>query len=336
MEEGLETDASAGASSIQAVSILADLQTSYPADVLLFHPEDASVFLVGTYLLDETTRLRHGRICIYRLSTDACVADRTPKDGAELISETQCDAILDMKWYKSLLYVAHSTGSLSIYEWPSSSQSDTKLILKDRKTVFEANVLIMSISVSSHGVLASNSDGTVSTLTLNLWPLARWAVSDLEVWTQARSEDGNLVYSGSDDGVFSSWDWREVCHVDEPTPTFRNRRSHGAGVTAILPYRDNTILTGSYDDHIRRFDLRDTRRAVQEENLGGGVWRIIPRSRNELVACCMYDGAKVIDDQDFQVVKEWKGHESMVYGGDVAANHIGTCSFYDKRVFIWK
>jgi diphthine methyl ester acylhydrolase len=71
----------------------------------------------------------------------------------------------------------------------------------------------------------------------------------------------------------------------EPFRLWTDRKTHTAGVVAILPLSQSPnsstipILTGSYDEHIRLF-LLDTasptlkRNLIHEKNLGGGVWRL--------------------------------------------------------------
>lgn len=76
--------------------------------------------------------------------------------------------------------------------------------------------------------------------------------------------------------------------------------------------------------------MTPTRRKREGEGEGGV----------ELLVCCMYEGAKVVSlhggTPSVDIVKEWKQHESMVYGADVCDAYNGTCSFYDKLVCIWK
>lgn len=330
------SDDASSCANLETVTLIAELDAPFPADVFLFHPDNPALFLVGTYLLDEVTRVRLGKICVYRLRETESASD--PANNADLLVQVACDAVLDMKWFRDLLYVAHSTGSLSVYRLSDSAIQPTTLLLTSQKLVLpSAEVLIMSLSVSERGILTSHSDGTLGLWTHELVGLSNWRVSDLEVWTQAWGHDESTVYAGSDDGVFSVWDPR-CPSGDEAVAKLSNSRSHSAGVTAILPRPSaSQVLTGSYDDHIRRFDLRNLRRAVTEVNLGGGVWRIIPRSGGQLVTCCMYDGAKVVREEgDFEVVKRWRGHASMVYGGDVSGKLVGTCSFYDKKVCVWR
>ena len=129
----------------------------------------------------------------------------------------------------------------------------------------------------------------------------------------------------------------EMCQT-----VWRDRKSHGAGVTAImLRENDNTLLTGSYDDILRVFDSR-TRRIVTELEMGGGVWRLDNQGNNSVVVSCMYAGAAVVDlgegGRSPSIAKKFEEHESMNYGCSIHPSDLNTvvsCSFYDKRLCIW-
>ncbi|CCH57981.1 hypothetical protein TBLA_0A01810 [Henningerozyma blattae CBS 6284] len=195
---------------------------------------------------------------------------------------------------------------------------------------------------------------------------------DLECWT---GEFGylqplqNVIFTGGDDSRIIAHDLRSKETI------WSNNKIHQAGVVAIKCSNDNfrnnkptSILTGSYDDHIRSLDLRmmgemsifpgDNISAMKvwETNLGGGVWRFsecpeplkssLKEGEDKLMVCCMYNGAKIVSLSDkfidetgeyFQEVGYLKtGHESMCYGGDWSSEFIATCSFYDNSLQLWK
>jgi diphthamide biosynthesis protein 7 len=255
--------------------------------------------------------------------------------GLGIVSEIDTDAVLDLKWFKDQLYVAHSTGSISVLDC-----KEGKLSVRLKRSLIESEVLIMSLTVTTEGILISTSEGTIMSLDHDLKVRKSVKVSELEVWTQScnyASLDQNTVFAGSDDGALSVVDLRSE------SVTLCNRRTHGAGITAILPYTEVTFLSGSYDDTIRSFDMRNLRRPVHEANLGGGVWRIVPdHKQGSFLACCMYDGAKLVDltPQGFNNTADVRFHNSIVYGGDVRHQNdttmYATCSFYDRRVCLWQ
>jgi diphthine methyl ester acylhydrolase len=150
----------------------------------------------------------------------------------------------------------------------------------------------------------------------------------LEAWTAAfpglpcGTENERMLFTGGDDSVLALH-----CIKDEldygrmrATEVFRDRKSHGAGVTAILPILDlsrstprtKAFVTGSYDEHIRVFTIEENsphkRRLVAELRLGGGVWRLKKLSESLaekaggggyvcsvlILASCMHAGARIV------------------------------------------
>jgi len=105
---------------------------------------------------------------------------------------------------------------------------------------------------------------------------------DLEAWTLSFSHNGSAIYSGGDDASlrFSTLATSESQEEDETfTPIhWQDRRSHQAGVTAILPLacEKDILITGSYDDNIRilHAPLMGRKQILAEKNLEGGVWRL--------------------------------------------------------------
>ena len=195
----------------------------------------------------------------------------------------------------------------------------------------------------------------------------------LECWT---AEFGqlqplqNVLFTGGDDATIIAHDTRTRGSI------WSNSKIHEAGVVAIKCSTQNfrssyptSLITGSYDDHIRSFDLRmipgDTPTLypgrnipvtqLSSLNLGGGVWRFsempvvnklnLQNDHTEkLLVCCVYDGAKIValdqrntgTDSFFTVEGYLKtGHDSICYGNDWGTDFIATCSFYDKSLQLW-
>lgn len=197
-------------------------------------------------------------------------------------------------------------------------------------------------------------------------PIAFTVSHSLECWT---GEFGNLqplqnvVFTGGDDATIMAHDLRSKELI------WSNNRIHEAGVVGIKCSTPNfrnssptSIITGSYDDRIRLLELRMLGQEsiypgrntpvtkVWDENLGGGVWRFAEQPQelsslsnsDELLVCCMYNGAKIIAIQDspqdnlFSETSFLKaGHESMCYGGDWCKDFAVTCSFYDNSLQRW-
>ena len=173
------------------------------------------------------------------------------------------------------------------------------------------------------------------------------ATHDLEAWTLAFLPDSSGVLTGGDDSTLR---FAELTEGSETSVPWIDRKTHGAGVTAILPIHldDEGVLvvTGSYDDHIRFVHVSSAgrRQVLAEKNLGGGVWRLKLLDRNPklpahhgvekwrsepppeailLLVSCMHAGSRVIrlsrnnaKEWQFEVLAKFEEHQSMNYGSD--------------------
>lgn len=270
-------------------------------------------------------------------------------------------AVLDLKFdpFDDLVLVlAHSTGNLTVWKYDNRSVS----ILKDLQ-IFDELMLITSVFFSPRDrgqVLVTLTSGESAIVNLETGDSEEFYTShSLECWTGAFGEAGptqNVVFTGGDDQKLIAHDLRTKDAIWQTS-----HRHHDAGVVLILcpgpkwlSHRPNSLWTGSYDDCLRVFDLRkldgdDGPMLFQgllpqeqfKENLNGGVWRLIPApDSDKVLACCMYDGARIIDPsndpENPQITRYFKGdHESMCYGGDWQGESVVTCSFYDNVVQTW-
>ncbi|KAF6262815.1 WD40-repeat-containing domain protein [Scenedesmus sp. NREL 46B-D3] len=187
----------------------------------------------------------------------------------------------------------------------------------------------------------SSSAGTISIVQVaeaGLQKVAEWRAHELEAWmAHWDRHQRHVLYSGADDCTFKGWDTRTPCSsssssstadeaAPQQAPTFSNRRAHGAGVCCISshPRRPQLLVTGSYDEAVRLWDVRMATRPVEtcQVPTGGGVWRLKWHPTNDrlLLAACMYNGfALVAADESWSslaVVEEYKGHDSIAYGAD--------------------
>ena len=158
------------------------------------------------------------------------------------------------------------------------------------------------------------------------------------------------------------------------TPTSTNRRTFGGGVTSIQtsPHQPRKLAVGSYDSTVRIFDTRNLMRPVCEAAVGGGAWRLkfhpsgVGGRARELLVGAMHAGCRVVrfgggvlggdDDgngnagEEWTIVTKFEKHESMAYGADWSYKHIssggsgsgaggtlvGSCSFYDHVLHLWR
>lgn len=291
---------------------------------------------------------RIGRIYLYKY--DIYLDDIEKKDVVETA------AILDAKWHtignKSVLVAATALAEILLFEL----KTDERLHLIDTITLCgenDENMLTLSVDVrnsryqsSNDNLLASDSRGNITLLSIGQDSIVKkknWKAHAFEAWTCAFDKwNPNVVYTGGDDTFMHIYDIR----ADEAQQTIKSR-SHIAGVTSLLSYSENRLITGSYDEQLRIFDTRSWRQPIAELQLFGGIWRIKPSKcdRTLLLCACMYKNfsvCRLTNELDgASVVAEYTKHESICYGADWAPNRLCngdqvmiTCSFYDKKLCI--
>lgn len=309
---------------------------------------NGELIVVGTYKLQEGTN-RWGSLDIYR-----CDAF---DEITRIENHVTKSAILDIKFNhdRLLLVLAHSEGYISLWRFETGG-SPIMLSMKSIQVEEDRSVLVTLVQfnpVDANKVLVTLTSGYLAIVDLET-SIISWldTAHDLECWTGNFSETvGPVVYTGGDDSALIAHDLRS-----NQTIFHTNYSHHEAGVVGILsPSRSwnigspHQLWTGSYDDNVRILDLRVIDKELysmpptikQKANLGGGVWRLIPKPQtNRVLTCCMYNGGSILDSSGghIQVGRTFKGqHESMVYGADwMEDTKFVTCSFYDKIVHIWE
>ncbi|KAG8367632.1 hypothetical protein BUALT_Bualt16G0092400 [Buddleja alternifolia] len=329
------------------------------ADAVEFCPHDSfyNVLAASTYVLQEGDRpTRSG--CITLFDVDADVG------RLELIQKVETAGIFDIKWSpgwsgRPLLAQADADGYVRIYSLQGSDSSDSEMrenLLNEvcGKSISSSMCLCIDWNPSATSMAVGLSDGSVSIVSLDesqLNILQEWKAHEYELWAASFDiQQPMLVYTGSDDCKFCCWDLR-----DDPSKlVFQNTKTHKMGVCCIAksPSDPNTLLTGSYDESLRIWDVRSTSKPVNEVSicLGGGVWRVKhhPFVSGLVLTACMHNGFAIVKfgGDEAQVVETYEKHGSLAYGadwqrGDVdgggrrKSQSIATCSFYDRLVRVW-
>ncbi|KAL3623938.1 hypothetical protein CASFOL_032754 [Castilleja foliolosa] len=331
------------------------------ADAVEFCPHDSfhNVLAASTYVLQEGDRpSRSG--CITLFDVDA--------DGGRLESfqKVETAGIFDIKWSpghlqspdKPLLAQADADGCVKIYRLQCSDSdgseiSGTSLNEVTGQTISSSMCLCIDWNQSATSLAVGLSSGSVSIVSLHeaqLETLHEWKAHDFELWAASFDiQQPMLVYTGSDDCKFSCWDLR-----DDPSnnSVFQNTKAHKMGICCIAksPFDPNTLLTGSYDEYLRVWDVRSSSKPVSESSicLGGGVWRIKhhPTVQGLVLTACMHNGFSIVrfEGDRVEVVETYDKHDSLAYGADWQRGlvvggksaAIASCSFYDRLVRVWK
>lgn len=209
-------------------------------------------------------------------------------------------AVLDIEWTPhvttlgDVCCVATSTGSLEFFAFDAIAG---KLQHTSKHQICDETTLVLDLlwhPSKPDTIAVTLSDGAVSICqssgSTNAWnpnrqvTVTEVATHSLEPWTLAFSPDTSHLFSGGDDAVLQALqlsfdtDTGDASRPPTPsaTPLWTDRKTHQAGVTAILPLANDLLITGSYDDHIRVIHAPPIgrRQVLAELDLGGGVWRL--------------------------------------------------------------
>ncbi|KAL6177480.1 hypothetical protein ACLB2K_049006 [Fragaria x ananassa] len=328
------------------------------ADAVEFCPHESyrHVLAASTYTLQEGDQpSRAGSISFFDVDADMARLD--------LCHRVETAGIFDIKWnpvgecgVDPLLAQADADGYLRIHSLGCSSDEVKGWSLREigDEKISSSMCLFLDWNPSATAITVGLSDGSVSIVSLaesQLETQEIWKAHDFEVWTTSFDiHQPQLVYTGSDDCKFKCWDLR-----DGPSKlAFQNSKVHTMGVTCIAknPSDPNTLLTGSYDEYLRVWDVRSISKPVNEMStcLGGGVWRIKyhPFVSSLVLAACMHNGFSIvnINGGKTEVIETYSKHESLAYGADWHrgvsfhegkgnATLVATCSFYDRLLQIW-
>ncbi|KAF8390446.1 hypothetical protein HHK36_024972 [Tetracentron sinense] len=328
-------------------------------DAVEFCPHDSfhHVLAASTYTLQEGAQPnRSGSISLF--SVDANVGN------LELLHRTDTAGIFDIKWSPirahvgPLLCQADADGYLRLHslECCTDEPEARGIMLKEvtGQKVSSSMSLCLDWNPSATSISVGLSDGSISIITVREAELQiqqAWEAHAFEIWaTSFDTHQPQLVYTGSDDCGFSCWDLRE----SPSKSTFQNKKIHKMGVCCIAksPIDPNSLLTGSYDEYLRLWDLRSMSKPVNQNSicLGGGVWRIKhhPFVPGMILAACMHNGFAVvrIRGEEAELVETYSKHDSLAYGadwerGDLCkesgrkSSMVATCSFYDRLLRVW-
>lgn len=282
------------------------------------------LIFVGMYEYEESSSSRGGGFLIMNPKTGKI-------ENTIVTTEYGC---LDAKWTSnSDLVIACSDGNIRTYSNDTQIVSCALVVDSSNSNNSTAKIL-MALDVQNTLCAVISAKGQVSLLEIESLasPLMSWEAHSpvIESWTCALSPTANVLVTGSDDCCLKFWDTKSSDLI------FSNSKSHRMGTTAIKFLNDNELLSGSYDDRIRRFDLRNLSEPIMEQKSIGGIWRLKPENDKLFVAAC-YGGCQILSLNDLLPIITYAEHKSMAYGiAPIDAKTAVSCSFYDKQVLCWE
>ena len=355
-----------------------DSQSNDATNLSQYDATNDRLFVCGNYELNTQTRLKAGavRLCAYSNSS------------LRIIDTLQTEAVLDLRWSSHSIILNQQTrpllaqvsvnGLLQLLSIDFTNALNPRLQSVASTTVVGASSTALCVDWSpactqQHSELVVSTDcGRLSHYSLtssgHLACLNTVKTHDMEVWSCSYDahSSGHLVWSGADDCQLQLHDFRSN------TVSIKNERMHTAGVTVIHSLDEHTLITGSYDGHVRLIDKRkltarsDSSDVLASYDCQGGIWKI-KRSNvdpNVLAVASMHAGLHVLqlkptldgfitaestsDENSFSFCR-YREHDSMAYGccwlpsfnqissdpADWRLVPIVSCSFYDKSVHAW-
>lgn len=258
----------------------------------------------------------------------------------------QTSGIFDVKWNSksSIPWLAQATADGSITTYVLRNQD---IDCTETQAVQVGSSMCLSVDWAPQTdvpcVAVSLADGFLSLVNLAVpAPVVQssWQAHAFEAWVCSfdtwRPE---VLYSGGDDCHFCAWDTRGPL-------VFRDKTSHGMGVCCIQssPHREHVVVTGSYDEILRIWDMRMMQKALLKghANMGGGVWKVKchPKVDNLLLTACMHNGFSIVAMKEagtrLEILQDYKEHSSLAYGADwfkgqvddiFPANHVAEAGY---------
>ncbi|KAL0486154.1 diphthine methyltransferase [Acrasis kona] len=368
---------------------LFSFDTSYTADCVEWCPiEDYQQYAVcGTYLLDAFVNKRLGKLFLFKNPTKGVLEEVESQrlDTCGIFDLKWCHHLINNKPVLAqadadanvVLYTLTNSLDPQIDNWHSvsnfkeSSDSDSNNDENDDYIIekvsqesiafenYKAKAHNMCLSLdwdnrlnncSNPSIVTSQSNGHVAVLKFSSDKMIitnNFKAHDFEAWIAAYNyHDTSIIYTGGDDALFKGWDTR----TNTDAPIFTSRK-HSCGVCSIQtnPHDENYLATGSYDEHVFVWDVRNRRTPVHDYHMGGGVWRLkwhkhIPHL---LLTACMHNGFHILGvgslgAQEDGIIASYDQHESLAYGVDWCLNnndrdthYVCSCSFYDHSLQFW-
>ncbi|KAK9508792.1 hypothetical protein O3M35_006263 [Rhynocoris fuscipes] len=325
----------------------------------------SDLFVCGTYQLNETEKTskfnqesvqRIGYLYLFQICEENVGFIR-------LLQKLSMPGILDCKWFRMkieehiFLAVVNAVGELRILELLKNGNEPYLNEVQLIKVTTESNTLLLSLDCSCAitnndvKIIVSNSAGEVTLISYKDGSFVVddcWKLHQFEAWIVAFNYwNTNVFFSGGDDCKLHCFDIR----VGRTTIS---NTTHTAGVTSMQmsPKQENTLVSGSYDEKILLWDIRNMKIPINSLDVGGGVWRLKWESKmgHEICASCMYFGSVVVNESNTEIIAEYKEHKSINYGidwsllseekiyqnlnidkcEDFKCNLITVCSFYDN------
>ena len=314
--------------------------------------------LSAGYHLDKETQKKTGGIFFFNISEEKKLI---PIDTENILLDY---GILDIKFSNdnSSIFTANSDYSYTIFNLKNNSHNkiylDKDNINEEKKKI--TNDVIEKNSKEEKLYIGAN-DGNIFIEDL----LSSKNIASIQnaheygIWSIHLLDEGNTFLSGGEDAQIKLWDIR--CEGGETgiKNINKNNNSYQSSINFIdnlkCDLTNNILITGSYDEKIVLYDIRNFPKEYKTIKTEHSVWDMKQSfidDKNLLLMSSIYEGFNIWEiepNNDFNmnhvlrlpVTKNEKVfHGTIVYGIDIKSDNRNTinilsCSFYDNLMMYW-
>ena len=307
------------------------------------------------YHLDKKTQKKTGGIFFFDISEEKKLI---PLESENILLDY---GILDIKFSKdnSSIFTANSDYSYTIFNLKDISQNK-QYLLKENESEEKKKITndVIEIDSKEEKIFLGANDGQIFIEDLNTQknissiPLAH----EYGIWSIHLLNNENTFLSGGEDAQIKLWDIRQK---NEFKNINSNKKSYQSSINFIdnlkCDLSNNILITGSYDEKIVLFDIRNFPKELKTIKTEHSVWDMkqsFINEKNLLLMSSIYEGFNIweIDpNNDYNMnhtlrlpVTKNKNifHGTIVYGIDIKNNNhksidILSCSFYDNLMMYW-
>ena len=320
--------------------------------------------LSAGYHLDKDTQKKTGGIFFFNISDNNKLI---PLENENIILDY---GLLDIKFSKDnyFIYSANSDYSYTIFNLKNNSNNKKYLINeKDKENEEKIKITndVIEIDSKEQKIFLGANDGQIFIEDLSSQKniLSIPNAHDYGIWSIHLLDD-NTFLSGGEDAQIKLWDFRCKNGNDgnaENKNISSNNKSYQSSINFIDNLRcdlsNNILITGSYDEKIVLFDIRNFPKELKVIKTEHSVWDMkqsLIDDKNLLLMSSIYEGFNIweIDPVNnynmnhilrLPITKNKDiYHGTIVYGIDIKNNNsnrnnidILSCSFYDNLMMYW-
>ena len=314
--------------------------------------------LSAGYHLDKTTQKKTGGIFFFDITEENKLI---LIDSENIILDY---GILDIKFLNdnSLIFTANSDYSYTTFNLKNNSRN--KIFLdkdntKEDKKKITNNVIEKNLKEEKLYIGANDGNIFIEDLQNSTNILKIQNAHEYGIWSMHLLDEGNIFLSGGEDSHISLWDIRCEGGKTGFKNINKNNKSYQSSINFIdnlkCDLSNNMLITGSYDEKIVLFDIRNFPKELKSIKTEHSVWDMkqsFINDKNLLLMSSIYEGFNIWEikpNNDYNMAhllrlpvtkNENIFHGTIVYGIDIKSENknsinILSCSFYDNLMMYW-